>query len=141
MIKIRKPRKKLNEWYGAGFSDSNILGSSAGKSGQPYCEYRILPLSFNLQQKGNSSKEDFRDWPINIGQYVYGKCVYDKKEHHGRILNFYYEEGKNDLIKYIFILDQNREIVPLMPETVYVREDYLGDETNYMPYQRDPWAE
>lgn len=123
-IRIRRnaPSHHLNEWFGAGTSGgTGMLGSSA-TNGQPYCEYKIIPLSFNLQQRGNSTKEDFGEFPINIGQYVYGNCVYDDKEHHGRILSFYEEEGKNDEIKYVYILDQNREIVPLYPESIYVKE-------------------
>lgn len=116
-----KKTRSLLEWYGAGAgstADSNVMGRSAGSSTQPYFQYSILPLSFDLQQKGNSTKLDLEEFPIIIGDFVTGTCFFDKKKHKGKILSFYREEGSTD-IKHVNILDDDtREILPLDPDTV-----------------------
>lgn len=115
MKRIRK--SPLNEYYGQGFTGPSGSSSSSTLGSQPYCEYRILPLTHSLEQKGNSTKTNLHEFPIRVGDAVYGKCLYDGKIHTGKISRFYYEEGST-LIKYVYIIDQNAELVPLYPSTV-----------------------
>lgn len=114
---MRLRRKHLNEYYGQGFTGPSGSSSSSTLGSQPYCEYRILPLNHSLEQKGNSSKTQLHEFPIRVGDSVYGKCLYDGKIHSGKISRFYYEEGSTK-IKYVYIIDQNAELVPLYPLTI-----------------------
>lgn len=50
--------------------------------------YKIMPLSFNLQQRGNDIKiKKYNKCKFNIGDNVKGLCIDDQKYHSGRITN------------------------------------------------------
>ena len=50
--------------------------------------YKIMPLSFNLQQRGNDVKtKKYNKCKFNIGDNVKGLCIDDQKYHTGRITN------------------------------------------------------
>lgn len=114
--------KAINEAasYGVGFSGPSGSSGSTSSTGQPYCEYRILPLSHNLEQKGNTNK-DTNIVYISIGNKVSGKCVYDNKIHYGTITRLFVPEG-SVLVSLVYILDENSQIVPLYPETIKIKK-------------------
>lgn len=84
-------------------------------------QYRLVPLSFNLQQKGNDIKNMHiknRD-QYNIGDIVEGKCLYDNKIHFGNILQIIYDEKTNNPIT-VYILDKDtKQTLPLKYNTLY----------------------
>lgn len=117
MEKIRIKRR-LNETYGMSFVGPSGSNGSTSSNGMPYCEYRILPLLHNLEQKGNSSNINLKkNNRLYLGEHVYGICTYDDKVHHGVIQRFYREEGSLK-ISLIYILDQNSQVVPLYPNSI-----------------------
>lgn len=89
-------------------------------------QYRILPLSFNLQQKGNDIKNmhiQKRDL-YNIGDIVDGICLYDNKTHKGTILNIIYDEKTNNPIS-VYIMDKKtKQILPLKYNSLYISNKY-----------------
>ena len=89
-------------------------------------QYRILPLSFNLQQKGNDKKNmhiQKRDL-YNIGDIVDGICLYDNKIHKGTILNIIYDEKTNNPIS-VYIMDKKtKQVLPLKYNSLYISNKY-----------------
>ncbi len=89
-------------------------------------QYRILPLSFNLQQKGNDIKNmhiQNRDL-YNIGDIVDGICLYDNKIHKGTILNIIYDEKTNNPIS-VYIMDKKtKQVLPLKYNSLYISNKY-----------------
>lgn len=84
-------------------------------------EYKIMPLSFNLQQKGNDNLENNLNdrFSYNFGDLVQGVCVYDKAEHKGTIINILYNE-KTNKPKIAYILDAySSQVLPLIYNTLY----------------------
>ena len=69
-------------------------------------QYKLMPLSFNLQQKGNSHISLYTDirHEFNIGDIVQGLCLYDQKEHIGYITQIIYDEKTNNPIS-VYIID------------------------------------
>lgn len=83
-------------------------------------EYKLMPLSFNLQQKGNDSLHPDLNgrFSYNHGDLVAGTCVYDKKEHYGTIINILYNEKTNKPV-IAYILDADSSLVlPLKYNTL-----------------------
>ena len=69
-------------------------------------QYKLMPLSFNLQQKGNSkvyASTDERN-KFNIGDIVTGLCLYDSKQHIGYITQIIYDEKTNKPLS-VYIMD------------------------------------
>lgn len=83
-------------------------------------EYRLMPLSFNLQQKGNTkSNLNIKSRvKFNVSDYVSGICYYDKKEHSGEILNIIYDEKTNKPISVYILDDENKFVLPLKYSTL-----------------------
>ena len=85
-------------------------------------QYRIVPLSFNLQQKGNDIHNLHTDKRnlYNIGDIVQGICIYDKKEHIGQILNIIYDEKTNKPIV-VYIMDSETKFnLPLYYNSLFM---------------------
>lgn len=101
----------IDEGFSAGYvthSFNDIAGFS----------YNILPLKFNLQQKGNSKPNDKGVFKHYVGDYVKGTCEYDDKEHKGIIRHLYYSP-ENGKVKLVYVQDMNtQQIVPLQADTV-----------------------
>lgn len=79
-------------------------------------EYRIMPLSFNLQQKGNDNLNNKLNdrFTFNHGDLVQGTCIYDKREHMGTIINILYDE-KTNKPRVAYILDtDSSQVLPLI---------------------------
>lgn len=69
--------------------------------------YKIMPLSFNLQQRGNDFKvKKYNKCKFNIGDNVRGLCLEDKKEHSGRITNILY--STNTEVPYLVYIIDNK---------------------------------
>ena len=51
--------------------------------------YNILPLQFNLQQKGNTKPNDKGVFKYYVGDYVTGICEYDDNQHNGIIKHLF----------------------------------------------------
>ena len=94
-------------------------------------QYKLMPLSFNLQQKGNDKTfltKDNRDKFI-IGDRVSGLCLYDNKEHKGHITNIIYDEKTNKPIS-VYILDaETKFYIPLSYQS-------LSTEPNSVIYEK-----
>lgn len=104
------PIKPLNEYVGNMGYSSTIGGRSF-----PMFQYTIRAFNKDLEQKsGMNGNEDFS---ILIGHKVKGVCAYDNKEHEGVIKSFFKDKGGTE-IKYVYIIDQNSQMVPLWPETI-----------------------
>ena len=69
-------------------------------------QYKLMPLSFNLQQKGNSNTNFYTDKrnKFSIGDIVTGICLYDYKEHTGYITQIIYDEKTNNPLS-VYIMD------------------------------------
>ena len=82
--------------------------------------YKLMPLSFNLQQRGNdkhnlslSNKDKFF-----IGDIVSGICLYDYKTHIGNITQIIYDEKTSNPIS-VYILDKDTKLnLPLNYSTL-----------------------
>lgn len=84
-------------------------------------EYKMMPLSFNLQQKGNDNlPNDLNSrFSFNYGDLVQGTCIYDKEEHKGTIINILYDE-KTNKPRIAYILDAYSKLVlPIIYSTLY----------------------
>ena len=84
-------------------------------------EYKIMPLSFNLQQKGNDNlpNELNNRFSFNYGDLVTGTCIYDQEEHQGTIINILYDE-KTNKPRIAYILDSYSSMVlPIIYSTLY----------------------
>lgn len=89
-------------------------------------EYKICPLSFNLQQKGNDkqlaklNREVFSK-KIYVGNRVCGKSPKDGKKHIGKIVNFTFRNSSGRDLMFVWILDEKTMTrVYLDPETIEV---------------------
>ena len=87
-------------------------------------QYRIVPLSFNLQQKGNDKLYTKTEREIyHIGDIVEGQCIYDKKYHIGQIVSILYDEKTNKPIM-VYILDKDKRFyLPLKINTLTLHKD------------------
>ena len=94
-------------------------------------QYRIMPLSFNLQQKGNSSNSCVVTRCIfNIGDNISGVCIYDKKKPTGRIVNIVFDE-QNDPLS-LYIMDhKTRMILPIIADTAKIISKKLSENFNF----------
>jgi len=89
----------LNEAVGNGYTDSGMFGSL---NGEPYVEYRIVPLVHNLDQKtpkGNPNRGRF----LHTGDHVRAYTK-DAEEVEGRIVSFH--RGPDNNIDTMLILDK-----------------------------------
>lgn len=87
-----------------------------------YFEYRLLPLSNNLGQRGYKtfSKIELDTYPIKRGDYISGVSPKDEKRHYGTIQRFYVPEGETEF-EWVFILDKDSsEIIAVYPDTVKI---------------------
>lgn len=89
-------------------------------------QYKILPLSFNLQQKGNDiNTKRFNKCSFNIGDYVYGYDINDDI-HYGNILRI--KINIHNKITRIYILDEDtRKQVSLIPDTVQIKRKRMTE--------------
>ena len=89
-------------------------------------QYKLMPLSFNLQQKGNSKSyisTDERN-KFNIGDIVTGICLYDSKEHTGYITQIIYDEKTNKPLS-VYIMDYETKFnLPLNYSTLEIEYKY-----------------
>ena len=89
-------------------------------------EYKICPLSFNLQQKGNDKKLDKLNREvfskkIYVGNRVCGKSPKDGKFHTGKIVNFTFKNSSGRDLMFVWILDEKTMTrVYLEPDTIEV---------------------
>lgn len=80
--------------------------------------YNILPLQFNLQQKGNTKPNDKGVFKYYVGDFVTGICEYDDNQHNGIIKHLYYDP-ETAKVKLVYIQDmETQQIVPLKANTV-----------------------
>lgn len=89
---------------------------------QPYFEYKILPLSSNLGQRGYKifSKSELDTYEIRKGDYISGINPLDEKRHYGVIQRFFIPEGDTKF-QWVFILDRDTsEIIPIYPDTIKI---------------------
>ena len=94
---------------------SNMTTGSAGDSRYMWgIEYNIIPLSRNLDQPGNDTKQImkytkiFRD-DIYPGQLVSGYSVRDHEYHKGKIFSFVYSHRHPDMLQAVVIIDQKTQ--------------------------------
>lgn len=117
---IRRIGKALLESYGNGYTDMGMFGGT-GSNGQPYCDYRILPLSFDLQQKvdrGASNRaKSSTNRVIHEGDYVRGKSKNTGKEYEGKIQRMA-RNGYNDIITVYILAYKHGRMVALDPASV-----------------------
>ena len=103
----------------------NMTTGSAGDSRYMWgIEYNIVPLSRNLDQKGNDTKhikkysKIFRD-DIYPGQEVSGYSVRDHERHTGKIFSFVYSHRHPDMLQAVVIIDSKTQTqVRLLPHSV-----------------------
>lgn len=97
------------------FSTGFVSHSFDGTNG---FSYTILPLAFNLQQKGNTTPNDKGVFKYYVGDYVEGECEYDNKDHQG-IIKYLYNDPNTNKVKLVYVQDmKNQHIVPLKASTV-----------------------
>lgn len=86
--------------------------------------YRILPLSTNLQQKGNDYRKNVKhNTEFKIGDLVSGTCLYDYKQHYGNIINILYV--KNNIPTAVYIMDyKTKQSLPLSYNSVKLKSKF-----------------
>ena len=114
----------LNEALGAGYSDMGFFG---GMGGDPYCEYKVIPLNHDLEMKTSRQEEainrNFKNRIIHIADYVSGLSKGKRTPCEGVIQRFS-RNSDNDIIT-VYILNRSTgKIVPLDPETVKLASPY-----------------
>lgn len=114
IIKIHNNQNILNEEYGIcqGFSSNGF--NNKGFS------YQIMPLQFNLCQKGNDPVPKLKNKAFKhfVGDIVKGISPYDDKMHKGYVKYIYYKTGEK-FPYYVYIQDmENQTIIPLDAKTV-----------------------
>lgn len=113
-------KKELNESYN---SLSLGIGSNYHSSADGlYFEYRLLPLTNNLGQRGYKTytKAELDTFDIKKGDYISGVSPVDEKRHYGVIQRFFIPEGSTE-IEWVFILDkETSEIMAVYPDTVKI---------------------
>ena len=113
-------KKELNEGYN---SLSLGIGSNYHSSADGlYFEYRLLPLTNNLGQRGYKTytKAELDTYDIKKGDYISGVSPIDEKRHYGVIQRFFIPEGSTE-IEWVFILDkETSEIIAVYPDTVKI---------------------
>lgn len=98
-----KQNNNINEGFSAGYISQ--YDDAAGFS------YNIMPLSFNLQQKGNSTPNDKGVFKYYVGDHVQGICKYNDKQYKGIIKHILYN---NDKVTLVYIIDdKTSNILPL----------------------------
>ena len=117
---IRRIGNVLLESYGQGYTDMGMFGGT-GANGQPSCDYRILPLNFDLQQKVDrkavAHAHNANDKVIHEGDYVSGKSKKTGKEYEGKIVRMA-RNGFNDIITVYVLAYKVGRIVALDPSTI-----------------------
>lgn len=109
------PEEALNE--GLPFGDPLGAGNSEGiqNNGDPFCEYKLVPLTSNLSQKDKPVK--LREFPIYPGVYVTGKCPIDNEFHWGYVYRIL--KNPDSSIAWVYILtDDTKEFIRLDPDTI-----------------------
>lgn len=109
------PEEALNE--GLPFGDPLGAGNSEGiqNNGDPFCEYKLMPLTSNLSQKDKPVK--LREFPIYPGVYVTGKCPIDNEFHWGYVYRIL--KNPDSSIAWVYILtDDTKEFIRLDPDTI-----------------------
>lgn len=98
---------------------SSIFGMTYdGGHGYEGFSYELKPLSFNLEQKTGEAREN-GDYKFHQGDDVKGKCLYDDKEHSGKIQFLYWDGSSSTAPKMVYILDmETNNIIPLLTSTV-----------------------
>lgn len=83
-------------------------------------QYRIMPLAFNLQQRGNGPDSCVITRCIfNIGDNISGICSYDKKKHVGKVVNIVFDTEDDPLILYVMD-NKNRMMLPIQADTAKI---------------------
>lgn len=82
-------------------------------------QYKIVPLSFNLQQRTSGIKKDVNIRCIcKFGDIVKGKSIDDNKTYSGRVINITFDEKTNKPL-IIYILDsKTRKTIGLMYKSI-----------------------
>lgn len=108
----------LNEAQGNGFTDSGSYGTM---NGEPYCEYRILPLTHRFEQKtkekyiSRAKNKNYRI--IHTGDFVCGKSIAKGNQLKGYVLRF--KRDMYNVITGVYILAMDHgQIAILDPDTV-----------------------
>ena len=109
------PEETLNE--GLPFGDPLGAGNSEGiqNNGDPFCEYKLMPLTSNLSQKDKPIR--LGEFPIYPGVYVTGKCPIDNEFHWGYVYRIL--KNPDSSIAWVYILtDDTKEFIRLDPDTI-----------------------
>lgn len=109
------PEEALNE--GLPFGDPLGAGNSEGiqNNGDPFCEYKLMPLTSNLSQKDKPIR--LGEFPIYPGVYVTGKCPIDNEFHWGYVYRIL--KNPDSSIAWVYILtDDTKEFIRLDPDTI-----------------------
>lgn len=109
------PEEALNE--GLPFGDPLGAGNSEGiqNNGDPFCEYKLMPLTSNLSQKDKPIR--LGEFPIYPGVYVTGKCPIDNEFHWGYVYRIL--KNPDSSIAWVYILtDDTKEFIRLDQDTI-----------------------
>lgn len=112
---IHNPVSLLNE--GLPFGDPMGAGNSEGiqNNGDPFCEYKLMPLVSNLSQK--TKHINLEERVISKGDFVSGISPIDNKEHSGYVYRIL--KNPDATIQWVYILaKETREFIRLDPETI-----------------------
>lgn len=94
-------------------------------------QYRIMPLSFNLQQRDNSTNRCIVTRCIfNIGDTVSGTCIYDNKIHTGKVVNIVFDMEDDPLSLYIMDLS-TRMVLPVKADTAKILSQKLVENYSF----------
>ena len=94
-------------------------------------QYRIMPLAFNLQQRGNGSTSCVVTRCIfNIGDSISGECVYDNKKYTGKIVNIVFDEEDDPLSLYIMD-SKTRMVLPIKADSAKILPKKLSENYSF----------
>lgn len=94
-------------------------------------QYRIMPLSFNLQQKGNSLIHKTDNGVYKIGDTISGKCLYDKKVHIGKVVNIIFDINTNKPLSFYIMDSKTRQLLPIKADTAKYIQKNVHESYNF----------
>lgn len=132
IIKIDNTQNILNEDYalGQGFNSNGFNNSGFS--------YAIMPLQFNLCQRGNDGQPTAKNKAFKhfVGDTVTGLSPYDNKKHKGIIKYLYYETGEETAPKLVYIHDFTENVIlPITGDSVKrvpVPRPQMNRQMNYL---------
>lgn len=147
IIKVNREHTLNEDGLSAGYNMQGGYNTSG-------FSYSILPLQFNLGQKGNDMQPSIenKSFKFFVGEMVKGFSPYDNKKHQGIIKYLYYTVEDQETPKLVYVHDMDiNNIIPLTPDSLKhitapfpnsnVGNNYLGSGASHVGYDLENYTQ